>query len=86
MSRTLREEIMEGLPLIEQEFQVLFHAARGLTAKETGAEIFLATATVSDYRKKAVAKMAARNLTHAVALGIGLGYVNVEDVLEERGL
>jgi DNA-binding CsgD family transcriptional regulator len=84
MSRTLREEIMEGLPLNEKEFDVLAYAAQGLTSAETGKKMFLAEETVTEYRKVIIAKLAARNTAHAVALGIGMGYVNVEDVLEEH--
>jgi len=84
MARTMKEEIMEGLPLTEREFEVLDGAARGETAKETAARTYLSKETVMSYRKTVVAKLAARNLAHAVALAIGHGYVNIEDVLSEH--
>lgn len=77
---------MEGLPLNEQEFGVLEHAARGRTSAQTGTAMYLGDETIKTYRKRAIAKLAARNLTHAVAIAIGNGYVNVETILEEHEL
>lgn len=82
--RTLREEIMAGLPLNEHELQVLDHAARGRNARETGGAMYIAEETVKSYRKRIIAKLASRNLTHAVAIAIGMGYVNIEPVVDEH--
>lgn len=81
--RTLREEIMVDLPLNERELVVLEHAAKGLTAAEIGTEVYLAPETVRSYRKDAIAKLGARNIVHATAIAIGMGYVNVEPVVAE---
>ena len=82
--RTLKEEIMAGLPLNDGEHESLYHAATGKTANETGAAIHLSGETIKTHRKHAIAKLAARNLTHAVAIAIGMGYVNIIDVIEEH--
>lgn len=82
--RTLSEEIMAGIPLNEHELAVLEHAATGKTAEATGKAMFLATETVKSYRKRAIAKLAALNLTHAVVIGVGMGYVNIETVIDEH--
>jgi two-component system NarL family response regulator len=65
---TLLAEILEGRELTEREIDVLCHMAEGLTASETGERMFLAVETVKGYRKRVIAKIGARNGTHAVTL------------------
>jgi DNA-binding CsgD family transcriptional regulator len=70
---TLLGEILEGEPLTEREEEVLAAAANGDTAAETGARLHLSSETVRAYRKRIIAKLGARNGTHAVALALRTG-------------
>lgn len=63
-------ELVEGDPLTLRDLQVLDGAAKGESAIETGIRLFLAADTIRDYRKKAIAKLGARNITNAVAIAI----------------
>ena len=67
---TLLAEILEGEPLNDREREVLAGAAEGETAAQTGARLYLSTETVKSYRKRVIAKLGARNGTHAVALAL----------------
>lgn len=68
--RTLLEEILVGDKLSYRELQSLEYAARGMTAKETAARWNLSHETVRIYRKRAVAKLGAKNLINAVAIAL----------------
>jgi two-component system, NarL family, nitrate/nitrite response regulator NarL len=70
---SLLGEILEGEPLTERETEILAGAADGETAAETGARLFLSSETVEGYRKRIIAKLGARNGTHAVALALRTG-------------
>lgn len=70
---SLLGEILEGAPLNDRETEVLAGAANGETAAETGARLYLSPETVKSYRKRVIAKLGARNGTHAVALAIRSG-------------
>jgi DNA-binding CsgD family transcriptional regulator len=70
---TLLAEILEGEPLNDRETEVLAGAAEGETAAQTGARLYLSTETVKSYRKRIIAKLGARNGTHAVALALRAG-------------
>jgi two-component system, NarL family, nitrate/nitrite response regulator NarL len=70
---SLLGEILEGEPLTERETEILAGAADGETAAETGARLFLSSETVKGYRKRIIAKLGARNGTHAVALALRKG-------------
>jgi two-component system, NarL family, nitrate/nitrite response regulator NarL len=70
---SLLGEILEGEPLTDREAEVLAGAADGETAEQTGARLFLASETVKGYRKRIIAKLGARNGTHAVALALRRG-------------
>lgn len=84
MARTLREEILAGLPLTDRELDVLAGAAKGDSAPATGERLYLSGETVKGYRKNATAKLAALNLTHAVAIAIGMGYISVKAIVAEH--
>ena len=71
--RTLLGEILEGEPLRPRELEVLEAASRGLTAAETARELYLAEETVKSYRKRILAKLAARSLAEAVAVAVRRG-------------
>jgi DNA-binding CsgD family transcriptional regulator len=70
---SLLAEILEGEPLTERETEILAAAAEGETAAQTGARLFLSSETVKGYRKRIIAKLGARNGTHAVVLAIRRG-------------
>ena len=74
---TLLGEILEGEPLTEREAEVLAGAADGETAAQTGARLFLSSETVKGYRKRIIAKLGARNGTHAVALALRRGLLPI---------
>jgi DNA-binding CsgD family transcriptional regulator len=73
---SLLAEILEGAPLNDRETEVLAGAANGETAAETGARLYLSPETVKSYRKRVIAKLGARNGTHAVALAIRSGLLS----------
>jgi two-component system NarL family response regulator len=70
---TMLAEILEGEPLNDREAEILAGAANGETAAQTGARLFLSPETVKSYRKRVIAKLGARNGTHAVALALRSG-------------
>ena len=70
---SLLAEILEGEPLTERETEILAAAAEGETAAQTGERLFLSSETVKGYRKRIIAKLGARNGTHAVVLAIRPG-------------
>lgn len=59
-------EQMEALNA--REMEVLLHAAAGRDTGETATLLNLSAETVKTHRKRAIAKLRARNMTHAVAL------------------
>ena len=71
--KSMLGEILEGEPLTDREAAVLAGAAEGETAEQTGKRLFLASETVKGYRKRVIAKLGARNGTHAVALALRNG-------------
>jgi DNA-binding CsgD family transcriptional regulator len=73
VTTTLLAEVLEGEPLTDRETEVLAGAAEGETAAQTGARLFLSSETVKSYRKRIIAKLGARNGTHAVALALRSG-------------
>ena len=70
---TLLAEILHGEPLNDREADILAGAAAGETAAQTGARLYLSPETVKSYRKRIIAKLGARNGTHAVALALRSG-------------
>ena len=75
LARTLLGEILEGEDLSDRELEVLVDLAEGLTAAASARSRFLATETVKSYRKRVIAKLGARNGTHAAVLGVRRGLV-----------
>lgn len=55
-------------PLSHSEINVLYWAAQGKTAEETSMLLGLTKHTLETYRKRAIKKLGASNLTHAVYL------------------
>jgi DNA-binding CsgD family transcriptional regulator len=74
---SLLGEILEGEPLTARECEILAGAAEGETAAQTGARLFLSSETVKSYRKRVIAKLGARNGTHAVALALRSGLLPI---------
>jgi DNA-binding CsgD family transcriptional regulator len=60
---------LEGKPLTMPEIEVLQAAAEGLSAKETAEKLVKSQHTVIAQRRAIQAKLGARNLPHAIALG-----------------
>lgn len=75
-------ELLAGDRLTDRELQVLEGAAKGETAKQTGARLCLASDTVRHVRKTATAKLDAPNITRAVVLAIGSGMLNLERLVD----
>jgi DNA-binding CsgD family transcriptional regulator len=75
---SLLAEILEGQPLNDRETEILAGAAEGETAVETGRRLYLSSETVKSYRKRIIAKLGARNGTHAVALALRTGLLPLE--------
>ena len=75
---SLLAEILEGQPLNDREAEILAGAAEGETAVETGRRLYLSSETVKSYRKRIIAKLGARNGTHAVALALRSGLLPLE--------
>lgn len=63
------------LAVTRRQRDVLEAAAEGLTAAETARRIFVSVETVRTYRKQAMAALNARNMTHAVAIGLREGVI-----------
>lgn len=82
--RTSLEEILEGDPLTDREIEQLYDGAKGKSAGQSGKELFLSPETVKGYRKRVVAKLAARNFTHAVVIAIGTGVIDISRVLDDE--
>ena len=57
-----------GEPLSRREIQVLSFAAHGHNRKEAASRMGLSIWTVADYHRRAMVKLEARNMVHAVAL------------------
>ena len=82
--RTSLEEILEGDPLTDREIEQLYDGARGMSAGESGSVHYLSPETVKGYRKRVVAKLAAKNFTHAVVIAIGTGVIDISQVLDDE--
>ena len=78
----LERELLVGEPLTDQEIEVLRLTAKGYTAIEVGAELHLSPETVKGYKKRIIYKLDLKNSCHAVAVGIALGIVNVDEMIE----
>jgi DNA-binding CsgD family transcriptional regulator len=60
---------LQGKPLSKPELEVLRAAADGLSAQETANRLFKSHHTIVAQRRAIQAKLGARNVSHAVALG-----------------
>ncbi|MFJ1664840.1 LuxR C-terminal-related transcriptional regulator [Streptomyces bottropensis] len=67
-------------PLGVTQLNVLVGAARGEMPEETAARLHIADATVKSTRKRAVIRLQARSVTHAVAMAVAAGWITREDI------
>jgi DNA-binding CsgD family transcriptional regulator len=71
-----------GAPLTPRERQVLALVAQGLTAKEMGRYLGgLSSRTMEIHRHRVVAKLRARNMTHAAAIAVRDGIIDLDEVV-----
>ena len=66
---TLLRLRLAGKPLSDSELEVLRAAAEGLSAQETADRLVKSHHTIVTQRRAIQAKLGARNLPHAIALG-----------------
>jgi DNA-binding CsgD family transcriptional regulator len=69
-----------GCPLGVSQLSVLVGAARGELPEETAARLHLAYGTVKSTRVRAVRRLEARNITHAVAIAVAAGWIAPKDL------
>jgi DNA-binding CsgD family transcriptional regulator len=69
---------LEGKDLSQPEVEVLRAAAQGLSAKETAARLLKSKHTIITQRRSVQAKLGARNLLHAVAIGVRLRLIDAD--------
>lgn len=68
---------MEGKSLTPREIAVLQFASEGDSAQDTAERTHLSEETIKGYRKRIVAKLAAKNTTHAVTIGFRRGLIHL---------
>jgi DNA-binding NarL/FixJ family response regulator len=66
---------LEGEPLTEREVEVLHLVARGLANDEIAQNLVIAASTVKNHVARIMAKLGARNRTHAAVLAVHRRYV-----------
>ena len=70
------DEDPEDEPLTEKELKVLRLAAEGATSAETARRLRKARETVKSQRRTVIAKLRARNMLNAVAIGYKRGLLD----------
>ncbi|GAQ61926.1 LuxR C-terminal-related transcriptional regulator [Streptomyces scabiei] len=73
-------ERWSGCPLGVSQLNVLVGAARGEAPEETAARLHIADATVKSTRRRAVMRLEARSVAHAVAISVASGWITAEDI------
>ncbi|MDX2566052.1 LuxR C-terminal-related transcriptional regulator [Streptomyces scabiei] len=73
-------ERWSGCPLGVTQLNVLVGAARGELPEETAARLHIADATVKSTRRRAVMRLEARSVTHAVAISVTAGWITPGDI------
>jgi DNA-binding NarL/FixJ family response regulator len=68
---------MDHNGLTNREVQVLQHVAKGLSNKETALAMAIDEDTVKGHLRKIMEKLAAHNRTHAVAVGVQRGIIDL---------
>lgn len=67
------EQAIVSMHLSKREQQVVELLSQGFTVKEASAQLFISYNTADTHRKRAIEKLGARNLPHAVRLAMQLG-------------
>lgn len=67
------EPTITSTQLSKREQQVVELLSLGLTVKEASARLFISYNTADTHRKRAIEKLGARNMPHAVRLAMQLG-------------
>jgi DNA-binding CsgD family transcriptional regulator len=70
-------DFARGAPLSPRQLEVLQYAAAGLSSAETGGEMGIAEETVKSTRRVVLAKLNARSMTRAVAIGFETGLLAI---------
>ncbi|MCK5725907.1 MAG: helix-turn-helix transcriptional regulator [Thiotrichaceae bacterium] len=65
-------------PITPREKHCLSCASMGNTSKEIGLELNISEHTVNFHVKNSIRKLHAKNKTHAVAIAVRFGYINVD--------
>lgn len=68
--RSIRSTFEKHTTLTNRELEILELSSNGLTAPEIAKELYLAMDTVKGYRKRIILKLGAKNITHAVSIGL----------------
>ncbi|WP_405930351.1 LuxR C-terminal-related transcriptional regulator [Streptomyces sp. NBC_00827] len=71
---------LSGCPLTPSELKVIAAAAAGESAEDTSLRLVVAYDTVRTQRKRAVHRLGARSMTHAVALAVEAGWISSEQI------
>lgn len=74
---TLNKQLIEAREthLYPSEVEALYWAARGKTAEETAMILKLKENTIATYRKDAIKKLNANNITNAVWIATNIGLI-----------
>ena len=64
--------------LSQREFDCLYWAAKGLTAKETANRLFIAPTTVNFYKQNVLRKLNCSSIAHAVYEAIKQGILVID--------
>lgn len=73
---TLLGEVLFGDGLTTRELDVLSGVADGETHLETADRLNLSGETIKSYRKRIIAKLGARNCTHAACMALRRGIID----------
>jgi DNA-binding CsgD family transcriptional regulator len=80
--RAVRPSVPEGCPLNPQQLTALAAAAAGESTLDTSRRLLIPQGTVKDQRKRAVARLGARSIIHAVALCVSAGWITEQQITE----
>lgn len=72
-------------PLTREQLDALTAAAHGAGLEETGRQLYLSVDGVKAARKRAVAALGARSVTHAVAIAVAARWIGVEQPSRDGG-
>ncbi|WP_405994996.1 LuxR C-terminal-related transcriptional regulator [Streptomyces sp. NBC_00986] len=75
-------ERLRECPLAQRQWHVIAAAAAGETVEGTAARMFLTCDAIKSHRQRALLRLNAHNLTHAVAICVAAGWVSAAPVEE----